>query len=91
MQISVAYSSLSGDQNWINLEVAEDTCAQQAIEISGILHQFPEIDLSQQKIGIFGKQVKPDQSLNEFDRVEIYRAITADPKQVPRRKTPDAD
>lgn len=89
MQVSIAYSSSSGEQSWINLEVPETTSAFQAIEASGFLLRFPEIDLSTQKIGIYGKLVKADQLLQEYDRVEIYRPIIADPKLVPRRKTAD--
>ena len=52
-----------------------------------IADNFPEIDLSQQKVGIFGKLAKLDAEVKDGDRVEIYRQITADPKQVKRRKT----
>lgn len=46
---------------------------------------FPHIDLGVQKIGIFGKVVKPETPLRVGDRVEIYRPITCDPQTVPRR------
>jgi hypothetical protein len=46
---------------------------------------YPQIDLTQQKVGIFGKLVKLDAPLQPGDRVEIYRPITCDPTQVPRR------
>ena len=85
MQISIAYSNNQGEQAWIELEVADQTTVEEAIQASGFLNRFPEIDLETQKIGIFGKLVKPSQVLEEFDRVEIYRPITADPKTVPRR------
>lgn len=52
---------------------------------SGILEQFPEINLEQQKVGIYGKVSKLDAVLNDGDRVEIYRPITCDPKTVPRK------
>jgi putative ubiquitin-RnfH superfamily antitoxin RatB of RatAB toxin-antitoxin module len=87
MQISVAYAANNKDGVWIELEVEEGATAEQAIQASGILNRFPEIDLASQKIGVFGKLVKPSQPLGEFDRVEIYRPITADPKTVPRRDT----
>ncbi|GAB2587062.1 RnfH family protein [Nitrincola alkalisediminis] len=91
MHVSVAYSSVSGEQSWVDLEVAVGTSALAAIEASGLLERFPDIDLSKQKIGVFGKLVKPDQPLAEYDRVEIYRPITADPAQVPRRKIEEED
>jgi len=87
MQVSVAYATSNGEGAWIELEMQEGTTAEQAIQASGILNRFPEIDLASQKIGVFGKLVKPSQPLGEFDRVEIYRPITADPKTVPRRDT----
>ena len=60
-----------------------------AIERSGILKQFPEIDLEQQKVGVFGKVCKLDAVLADGDRVEIYRPIICDPKAVRRRPKPD--
>jgi putative ubiquitin-RnfH superfamily antitoxin RatB of RatAB toxin-antitoxin module len=84
MQIGVAYSE-PAQQLWLRIEVPEETNVQQAIEQSGILKKFPAIDLEQYKIGIFGKTVELDTLLKPGDRVEIYRAITADPATVPRR------
>jgi putative ubiquitin-RnfH superfamily antitoxin RatB of RatAB toxin-antitoxin module len=59
---------------------------QQAIELSGMLKQYPHIDLTAQKVGIFGKLAKLDAAVKEGDRVEIYRQITVDPAQVQRRR-----
>lgn len=84
MQIGVAYSEAS-NQIWLNLELPEETTVQIAIEKSGILRMFPGIDLSTQKVGIFGRLVKLDAVLRAGDRVEIYRPITCDPQTVPRR------
>jgi putative ubiquitin-RnfH superfamily antitoxin RatB of RatAB toxin-antitoxin module len=84
MQIGVAYSE-PAQQLWLRIEVPEDATVQQAIEQSGILNKFPDIDLSNCKLGIFGKVTELDAALKPGDRVEIYRAITADPATVPRR------
>jgi uncharacterized protein len=84
MQIGVTYSE-PGQQIWLNIEVPESTTAREAIERSGILKQFPHIDLETQKVGIFGRLVKPDAALRAGDRVEIYRPIIVDPQTVPRR------
>ena len=46
---------------------------------------FPHIDLATQKVGVFGKLVKPEAKLRPGDRIEIYRPITCDPLTVPRR------
>ena len=84
MQIGVAYSEHT-QQIWMNIEVPDGTTVYGAIERSGILKMFPHIDLGVQKIGIFGKVVKPETPLRVGDRVEIYRPITCDPQTVPRR------
>lgn len=84
MQIGVAYSE-PAQQLWLRIEVPEETNVQQAIEQSGILLKFPTIDLEHYKVGIFGKAAELDTLLRPGDRVEIYRAITADPATVPRR------
>ena len=88
MQIGVAYSE-PGQQIWLNIEVPDEASVNEAIERSGILKQFPHIDLSSQKVGVFGKLVKLDAKLKPGDRVEIYRPITADPETVPRRDMND--
>ncbi|MBI5792191.1 MAG: RnfH family protein [Rhodocyclales bacterium] len=84
MQIGVAYSEPS-NQIWLTIEVPDDSTVRVAIERSGILRQFPAIDLETQKVGIFGRLVKLDAPLRPGDRVEIYRPITCDPQTVPRR------
>jgi putative ubiquitin-RnfH superfamily antitoxin RatB of RatAB toxin-antitoxin module len=87
MKVSVAYAK-PGRQAWPTIEVAEGTTVQQAIERSGLLKQFPEIDLAQNKVGIFGKATTLDAVVEEGARIEIYRPITADPKTVKRRPPP---
>jgi putative ubiquitin-RnfH superfamily antitoxin RatB of RatAB toxin-antitoxin module len=84
MQIGVAYSE-PAQQLWLRIEVPEQSTVQTAIEQSGILKKFPEIDLSSCAVGIFGKVAELDATLKPGDRIEIYRAITADPATVPRR------
>ena len=84
MQIGVAYSE-AANQIWLTTEVPDDSTVRAAIEKSGILRMVPTIDLSVQKVGVFGKLVKLDAPLRPGDRVEIYRPITCDPQTVPRR------
>lgn len=84
MQIGVTYTE-PPRQFWLNLDVPEGATVLEAIERSGVLSQFPHIDLATQKVGVFGKVVKLDAALRPGDRVEIYRAITCDPQTVPRR------
>ena len=90
MQVGVTYSE-PGQQLWLNIEVPDGATVREAIDRSGILAQFPHIDLAEQKVGIFGRLVKPDAALRAGDRIEIYRAITCDPQTVPRRDLEDGE
>jgi putative ubiquitin-RnfH superfamily antitoxin RatB of RatAB toxin-antitoxin module len=83
--IEIAYA-LPAQQIILKLQIEEGATAEQAIRISGIMEKFPEIDLEQNKIGIFGKLGKLDTVLREHDRVEIYRPLIADPKEVRRQR-----
>ena len=85
MQIGVVYAE-PNQQIWLTLEVPDGSTVTEAIEHSGILQRCPQVDLSRQKVGIFGKISKLTTGLSEGDRVEIYRPITVDPKTVPQRK-----
>ena len=86
MLISVAYA-LPEKQIWLELNVGDDATVLEAIQESKILTIFPELNLEEQKVGIYGKFCKLDTKLKDGDRVEIYRPITADPLTVPRRDT----
>lgn len=85
MNIEVAYA-LEDKQTLLSLEVEEGVTLKQAIELSGILDSYPQIDLLKDKTGIFGKIAKLDTVLREKDRVEIYRPLIADPKQVRKER-----
>jgi uncharacterized protein len=84
MNIGVAYAD-KFKQVWLKLEVPDGSTIFEAIEHSGMLTQFPEIDLEKQKVGVFGKVCKLDAKIEEGVRIEIYRPITADPELVERR------
>ena len=83
--VEVAYAKPE-EQVILRLEVPQGTTALQAIELSGITQRFPEIDMNNLKLGIFGKLKKPDQVLAAGDRVEIYRPLIADPKEVRKQR-----
>jgi putative ubiquitin-RnfH superfamily antitoxin RatB of RatAB toxin-antitoxin module len=70
----------------MRVEVAEGTTAAGAIEASGLLDKFPEIELADNRVGIFGKPCPLNQVLRAGDRVEIYRALIADPKEARRNR-----
>ncbi len=84
MNVGVVYAKAT-KQVWLQLDVPEGSTVQQAIEISGLLQQFPEINLNKQKVGIFGKLTKLDSIVEEGQRIEIYRPIIADPQTAERR------
>ena len=84
MQVGIAYAE-PGQQVWFEIEIPEAATVREAIERSGILERCPQIDLDTQKVGIFGKFVRLDAPLKPGDRVEIYRAIVADPETAPRK------
>lgn len=84
MNVGIAYAD-KFKQTWLKLEVPDGSTIQEAIEFSGLLKQFPDIDLEHQAVGIFGKISKLDTKVADGDRVEIYRPITADPETVERR------
>ncbi len=85
LHVEVAYAK-PDIQVIIPLEVPAQTTVQQAIELSGILMRFPELDLAENKVGIFSKPCKLDSDLRDGDRVELYRALIADPKEVRKRR-----
>ncbi len=85
LQIEVIYA-LAERQEIARLKLAEGTTVQQAIEASGLLQKFPEIDLTKNKLGIYAKLAKPDTVLRDRDRVEIYRPLIADPKEVRKQR-----
>ncbi len=84
--VEVAYA-LPHEQVLLPLEVDPGTTVREAIEQSGILEKHPEIELmTRNKVGIFGKLTKLDQVLRPKDRIEIYRPLIADPKEVRKRR-----
>ncbi|MCU7827543.1 MAG: RnfH family protein [Candidatus Thiodiazotropha sp. (ex Myrtea sp. 'scaly one' KF741663)] len=85
MRFEVAYGRLE-EQALLVVESDASLTAQQVIEKSGILDRFAEIDLSSNKIGIFGKAAKLDAVLSDGDRVEIYRPLIADPKEARKKR-----
>ena len=84
--VEVVYA-LAHKQVTLPLRVRLDTTVSQAIEMSGILHQFPEIDLNgPHKVGVFGKLTKLDAVVRDKDRIEIYRPLIADPREIRRKR-----
>lgn len=85
MLIEVAYAKPE-KQVIIPVEVEESCTIEKAIALSGVLKLFSEIDLEQNKVGVFGKVAQLTDTLRENDRVEIYRPLIADPKESRRAR-----
>ncbi|NPT60646.1 RnfH family protein [Paraburkholderia elongata] len=85
LSIEVCYA-LADEQTLIAVELPEGATLQQALDASGILQRYPQIDLGTQKVGVFGKLKPLDTVLSDHDRVEIYRPLLVDPKLSRQRR-----
>ena len=85
LDVEVCYA-LPGKQELVKLNLPAGATVQQALEASGLLAKYPEIDLKKNKFGIFAKLSKLDTALRDRDRVEIYRPLIADPKEVRKQR-----
>jgi len=83
--VEVAYA-LPHEQVILKVKINVGGTVSDAIKHSGILISYPEIDLEVNKIGVFGKATKMTAVLRAGDRVEIYRPLIADPKEVRRKR-----
>jgi putative ubiquitin-RnfH superfamily antitoxin RatB of RatAB toxin-antitoxin module len=85
IHIEVVYA-LADRQDVIPLTLAAGTTLKQAVEGSGLMEKYPDIDTVKGKFGIYSKLAKPDTVLRDRDRVEIYRPLIADPKEVRKQR-----
>ncbi len=83
--IEVAFATLQ-KQIILECEIETGDTVRDAIKQSGIDQHFPEIDLGNCELGVFGKLVGADYELSDGDRIEIYRPLIADPKEVRRQR-----
>ncbi|OUS41488.1 RnfH family protein [Oleispira antarctica] len=81
IEIEVVYG-LAHKQKLLSLKVEQGTTVRQGAELSGLDKEFPDLNIAESKLGIFGKTVRnPDaELLKEGDRIEIYRPLIIDPK-----------
>jgi len=89
LRIEVAHAR-PGKQVLLTLTVKPGTSLLDAIEQSGIRDEFPDIRIEPDKLGIFGRRVGPDYELKNGDRIEIYRPLIADPKEIRRERARQA-
>ncbi|WP_440995635.1 RnfH family protein [Arhodomonas sp. SL1] len=85
IRVEVAYAR-PDRQALLALRVPRGTTAIEAVQASGVLERFPEIDLDRQGIGVFSQPVSPQRVLADGDRVEIYRPLKVDPKEMRRQR-----
>jgi putative ubiquitin-RnfH superfamily antitoxin RatB of RatAB toxin-antitoxin module len=86
MDVQVCYASTQ-KITVIQLNVRSDSSIRDVIEISQILMKCPEVDIGVCKVGIFGKLKALSAIVQQGDRVEIYRPLTADPMEARRRRS----
>jgi len=86
MQIDVCYGLPDGASFLAHVELREGATVREAIEASGLLRAHQDIDLTTQKIGVFGKVRALDAVLADLERVEIYRPLKVDPKTARQRR-----
>ncbi|EEY43495.1 RnfH family protein [Vibrio mimicus] len=89
IQVEVVYA-LPHEQRVLKLVVEQSATVEEIIRTSGILQMYPEIDLSVNKVGIFSRNVKLDAKVRDKDRIEIYRPLLADPKEIRRKRAEQA-
>lgn len=90
LAVSVCYASDRFE--WLKtLEVEAGTTIGAAIEKSGVLEAFPDINLATQPVGIYAKKKTLDTTLRAQDRIEIYRPLVADPKESRRKRAAKKD
>ena len=85
LRVEVCYA-LPEKQELVAVNLPEGATLQQALEASGLLGKYPDIDIKKNKFGIYAKLSKLDTPLRDRDRVEIYRPLIADPKEVRRKR-----
>lgn len=89
IQVEVVYGT-PNKQELLTVTLDDGIDVEQAITQSGILSIFPEIDLKINKVGIWNRAVKLNDIVNDLDRIEIYRPLIADPKEVRKRRAEQA-
>ena len=85
IKVEVAYAR-PDSQLILEVDTTSEATVEEIIKASGIMEKFPEIDLAVNKVGVFGKLTKLTNTLRDGDRIEIYRKLVADPKQVRRQR-----
>jgi putative ubiquitin-RnfH superfamily antitoxin RatB of RatAB toxin-antitoxin module len=86
LRVTVVYSPMAREVQEVCLELVAPCSVLQALQQSGLLVRYPEIDNLQTTMGVWGRKALPDQWLRENDRVEVYRSLRVDPKVARRER-----
>ncbi len=89
IHVEVVYA-LPQEQRVLSLMVDSSMTVEEIIQQSGVLTLYPEIDLAKNKVGVFSRNVKLDSLVRDHDRIEIYRPLLADPKEIRRKRAEQA-
>ncbi|MEZ9231778.1 RnfH family protein [Vibrio amylolyticus] len=89
IHVEVVYA-LPDEQRVFTLVVNKSMTVEEIIAQSGVLKLYPDIDLGKNKVGVFSRNVKLDATVHDKDRIEIYRPLLADPKEIRRKRAEQA-
>lgn len=89
IHVEVVYA-LPQEQRVFTLVVNKEMTVEDIIKQSGVLEQYPEVDLKVNKVGVFSRNVKLNATVRDKDRIEIYRPLLADPKEIRRKRAEQA-
>ncbi|MCW8335504.1 RnfH family protein [Vibrio sp. SCSIO 43135] len=89
IHVEVVYA-LPQEQRVFTLVVNNSMTVEEIIQQSGVMSLYPEIDLAKNKVGVFSRNVKLDATVRDKDRIEIYRPLLADPKEIRRKRAEQA-
>lgn len=90
IDVEVAYAAASR-QRIVPVRLPRGSSAMEAARRSGLVDEFPGLALDHSRLGVFGQPVRPDYALRPGDRVEIYRPLELDPKELRRRRARNQD
>ncbi|MGH8594407.1 MAG: RnfH family protein [Gammaproteobacteria bacterium] len=86
ISVQIAYAR-ADTGTFVTVRIPQGASIAEAIERSGLLGRFPEIDLGISRVGVFGQLTELTNPARAGDRIEIYRPLLADPKEMRRRRT----
>ncbi len=89
IRVEVVYAT-AHQQELIAVEAPAGTTVAEAIELSGVREKFEDIVVDENALGVFGRKIEPEYVLQPGDRVEIYRPLIADPKEIRRKRAKEA-